>query len=189
MGCSGPNQANIQLRKDKQELESRIETLRSERDAGRARIESLERRWGTTPMLPQNRLDRMFTAHELRLGSFSGGTDLNPSIEGDEALKVYVTPVDENSDPLPATGKVVIEAFDLAKAADNRIGRWEFDSPALKQNWRSLGAVHAFVLVCPWQKMPEHAELTLKVSFEDELTGRVLTAQRTATVKLPTGRR
>jgi hypothetical protein len=42
------------------------------------------------------------------------------------------------------------------------------------------------VLKCPWQgKAPGHDELTVKVTFTDELTGREFTEQKVVRVKLP----
>jgi hypothetical protein len=171
-GCTSPNQANIQLRKDKQALEEQLATLKSEHAADRARIETLEKEKGTLSTLPQQRLDNLYTVHSMKLGRLSGGIDLNTRADGDEALKLYLTLLDQEEEPIKATGKVVVEALDLARTGDNRVGRWEFDAKKMKETWRSLGILHAYVLVCPFQSPPEHSSITVNLTYTDELTGR-----------------
>jgi len=183
-GCVRPNAVTIQLRKDKQELQGRLAETSKLREADRARIADLEKSVGTLPTLPQDRLDRMFTVHGIELSRLTGGADLDESAAGDEGMRVYLSPVDETGDPMKATGSVLVEAFDLASDRDNRIGRWEFGPTAMKETWRGLGPLHAFVLVCPWQGAVRHAEVTVKVAFRDELTGWTFTALRDVHVAL-----
>ena len=47
--------------------------------------------------------------------------------------------------------------------------------------------LRAFVLECPWekQKMPVHSKLAVKVSFRDELTGRVYSEIKEVQVRPP----
>jgi hypothetical protein len=99
-------------------------------------------------------------------------------------LKVYLIPTDESGDDIKATGTVVIEAFDLA-AQDTRVGRWEFSSAQLKPMWNGHGMLYEFIIPCPWQTLPQHEKVTIKVSFTDALTGRTFDAQTIASVKLP----
>lgn len=178
-GCFGkPNQANIQLRKDKQGLQEQVEQLIKDRDAARARIAGLETRSTTAPTLPQDRLDCMFTAYGISVGRLT-------SIDEAGRLKVYVVPVDESGDPVKATGRYVIEAFDLALPTEQRVGRWEFSAAQAKANWYER-FLHSFVFTCPIQHPPAHPQITVKVSFDDELTGRVFSEQRVVSVPPPT---
>jgi hypothetical protein len=41
------------------------------------------------------------------------------------------------------------------------------------------------VLTCPWQVVPEHAELTIKITFVDALTGRRFTKQNVIQIQPP----
>ena len=46
--------------------------------------------------------------------------------------------------------------------------------------------LYGYIMKCPWQKVPTHPELTLKVTFHDELTGREIAQQKVVKVALPT---
>jgi hypothetical protein len=185
-GCSHPSEANIQLRKDKQTLEAQVGDLQEQLNAASARVRGLEQQRGSLPTLPQDRLDKLVTVHGIKLGRLTGGAPANVANAPDEGLKVYLSPVDETREELKATGTVEVEAFDLNLPGENRIGHWTFDSNTLKSRWRSLGMLRAFVLECPWQKPPQHSKLTVKVTFRDDLTGRVFDQTQEVTVKIAT---
>jgi hypothetical protein len=185
-GCGHPSEANVQLRKDKQLLESQISDLQQQLQSDRARIAGLEKQIGTVPTLPQDRLDKLVTVHGIKLGRLTGGDPGDSPGASDKGLKIYLTPVDETGEALKATGTVEVEAFDLDLPNDNRIGHWTFDSNALKSRWRSLGMLRAFVLECPWQKPAQHSKLAVKVIFHDELSGRIFDQIQEVHVKIPT---
>src|SRR5258705_2098235 len=126
-GCSSPNPANIQLRKDKQQLEEQVAKLGQDLQAARARIASFESQAGTLPTLPQERLDRMFTVHGIRVGRLTGGLPGNGVDAPDQGLKIYLSPVDETDEAIKASGTVDIEAFDLDLPGVNRVGKLTFD--------------------------------------------------------------
>jgi outer membrane murein-binding lipoprotein Lpp len=184
-GCKSPNKANIQLRKDKQQLESQIEDLRTKLDAALAQIEAYEKQAGTVQTLPRERLDLLYTVHRIDLKNLTGGADLDLQSPGDEALKVYLIPLDESGAPIKATGHVTVELFDLARPHDNRIGRWELEPAQMKETWRSLLSLNAFVLTLPWQTAPERPDLAVKVTFRDLLTGRTFDKLTDIRVKPP----
>src|SRR4051794_823981 len=77
IGCSSPDKANIEVRKQKQELATKVEQLQRQHDADVATIRSLESRATTAPTLPNNRLDNLFTAHGLTLGRLTASADLD----------------------------------------------------------------------------------------------------------------
>lgn len=182
-GCARPSKANIELRKQKQTLEEQIQKLKRDREADAATIRGLESRAGTLPLLPQDRLARLFTVYGLQFGRLTGGADLDPKQAGDEGLKVYVVPLDETGQPLKAAGSFTVEAFDLADPRAPLIGKWIFPVEQARQNWYGLASLYTYVLTCPWQqKIPTHVELTVKVRFVDELTGRVFEAERVAKI-------
>src|SRR2546421_10774176 len=72
-GCSHPSEANIQLRKDKQQLESQVGEVQQQLAAAQARLAGLENEKGTLPTLPQERLDKLITVHGIKLGRLTGG--------------------------------------------------------------------------------------------------------------------
>jgi hypothetical protein len=183
--CGAPNQANIELRKKNQSLGDQIVALQRDRDADQARIAGLESKIGTLPTLPESRLDKLYTARAIRLGTLTGGADLDPNKPGDEGIRVDLEPLDDSGAVIKATGAASIEAIDMATDPPQRIGKWDFTPQQLKQAWRSFSLVHDFVLECPWQgTVPSHSELAVKVDFTDELTQRKFSVIQKITVQL-----
>jgi hypothetical protein len=184
--CKSPDKANIQLRRDKQQLQSQIEELNQQLQAARARIVGLEGSAGSVPTLPADRLDKLFTVHGIKIGRLTGGNPATRPGSPDEGIKVYLSPIDQTGEEIKATGTLEVEAFDLEFSDNNRIGRWVIDPNTLKSRWRSLGMLEAYVIELPWQQQPQHPKLALKIRFRDELTGRVYDAIREITVRPPT---
>lgn len=135
--------------------------------------------------LPPERIDQLFTTHGLRIGKLTGGFDTDPEKPGDELLKVYVVPTDRTGDLLKAAGSFVVELFDLSEDEQVRIGEWKFSAEQTPELWHGQVLSYGYVLPCPWQSKPEHATLTVKVTFTDALTGRTLTQQKQVEIKPP----
>ena len=95
---------------------------------------------------------------------------------------MYVVPIDGQRQQIKAAGSFVVEAFDLARGDNARIGRWEFPLEQAAKNWFGQALLYGYVLQAPWQQRPEHADVTLKVSFTDALTGRTFTEQKVVKV-------
>jgi hypothetical protein len=183
-GCGSPSSANIALRKQNQDLQDQVTTLTRAREADAATIAALQRRVGTVPTLPRERVEKLFTTHGIKLGRLTGGADLDRSKPGDEALKIYADPTDDDGDPIKAAGSFVVEAFDLA-ANPPELGKWTFDTDTARKLWNGSALSHQYVLTCPWQKPPKHEELTIKVTFKDELTGREFHEQMVVKIHPP----
>ena len=191
-GCGflfkSPNKANVKLRKQIQGLEGEIARLSQQHQADAATIRGLGERNGTTPVLEPGRLDKLFTTHAIHVGRLTGGADLDPSRPGDEGIKVYVNTLDQTGDMIKSAGSFVVEAFDLADSESPRVGRWEFPVEKAQDNWHSFLMRYEYVLTAPWQQaVPRHPEVTIKVTFTDELTGRKFTEQHVAKVNVPSG--
>lgn len=185
LGCAKPSRANIELRKQNAELRNQVDQLRRQREADRAAIEALESGLPMVEQLPAERIEGLFTSHGLSFGRLTGGLDRDRDTPGDEALRVVITPTDQDGQNLKAAGSFVIEAFDLERGSDVRIGRWEIDQPTARQRWHGSGMLYAYVFELPWQQPPTNAELTIKVSFTDALTGRTHKVQKVVAVKPP----
>ena len=184
LACGSPSGANITLRKQNQDLRDRIATLTTAREADAATIKGLQEKVGFLPTLPQARLEKLFTVHGIKLGRLTGGADLDRAKPGDEGLKIYAYPTDDDGESFKAAGSFVVEAFDLA-ANPAEVGKWTFDTDAARKCWNGVALSHQYVLTCPWQKPVTHEELTVKVTFRDELTGREFHEQEVVKVKLP----
>lgn len=184
-GCAGPSKANIELRKQNQQLQAKIDQLQLAHNADQASIRALQAKWPTTRTLPQSELDQLFTTAGLRLGSLTGGYHPDPQKSGDTELRIYVVPIDESGDPIKAAGAFRVELFDLALKTGNRIGQWDFDLTAARDSWRAQLYFYTYILQCPWQIAPVHAQLLARVTFTDALTHRVFTVDRDVTVQPP----
>ncbi len=182
--CGGPNQANIQLRKDNQQLSAQIDTLNRQHAADSATINALQAT-NAVKTLPASTLNELYTVAGLRLGKLTGGFHPDPNTAGDTTLKVYVIPTDQDGDPIKAAGTFHIQLFDLALAKDNCIGTWDFDLQQAHANWYSQLFMYTYVFSCPFQVQPVHSDLLARITYTDALTGRVFTVDRDITVQLP----
>jgi outer membrane murein-binding lipoprotein Lpp len=184
-GCAGkPSAANIELRKDNQDLQQQIDTLHRQNDALSAQVKSLQSTPGYAT-LPLPTLQKLYTVHGLSFGRLTGGDDIDPEKPGDEQLKVYVCPTDDDGQPIKAAGAFKVELFDLAKSGDTRIGTWNFSTEQARALWFGRALLYTYVLSCPWQRPPTHADLTVRVTYVDELTHRTFTAETPARVAPP----
>ena len=178
-----PNRASVKVRKQNQQLDGQIAKLKQEVAARDATIRGLTQRVGTVPTLEQARLDRLFTVHAMKLGRLTGGADLDGSKPGQEGFKVYAVLLDQHGDEIKSAGTFVVEAFDLASGQPARLGRWEFGLDQAQSNWHSFLMRYEYVLTCPWQgATPRKQDITVRVTYTDELTGREFTEQRVAKV-------
>ena len=185
-GCFGkPNQANIDLRKDLQKLQEQVDTLNQQHRADRAEITALRQSTPTQPSLPSGQLDRLFTTHGLKFGRLTSGYDADRNRPGDEGIKIYVVPTDQDGQPLKAAGSFTIDLFDLAATDAPHIGHWTFDVDQAKKNWYGAFLDYTYAFTLPWQQAPTHADLTARVTFTDELTQLSFDAQTTVKVHVP----
>jgi outer membrane murein-binding lipoprotein Lpp len=184
-GCSsGPSQANILLRKQNQQLTSQVSDLQTKNAGLEAQINAIQSQPGSTvPQLPESRLDQLFTVHGVEFGKLTGGYSPDPN-GPDQMVKVYVVPTDDEGEALKSAGSFSIELFDLAEQ-DTRLGKWDFPTEKSRQDFYGRMFLYTYEFDCPWQKIPRHSKLHLRVTFTDELTGRVFVAEEDINVKPP----
>lgn len=176
-GCaSKPDAANIELRKQNQALLDRIRLLEARSQQDQATIRSLESRIPTVPVLPDERIRQLFTPADLKLGRLTGWATWTESGQARDGLKVYVVPLDADGDELKSAGAFRVEAFDLTKE-NPRIGRWDFSTEEARMLWYGSGLLYEYVLPCPFEVSVDASELTLRVTFTDLLTQRVIVKQ------------
>lgn len=170
-GCGNkPNAANIELRKQLQSVEAEKADLQRQHTADQATIAALKSERTTVPILSEERLAKLFTTHGITFNRLTGGDA--------KQLKVYVTPIDHQAQPLKSAGGFVIEAFDLALPGNQKIGSWTFNIEQSRAAWNGTGLLYGYIFAVPWQTVPAHADLTIKVIFTDELTHRQFTEQK-----------
>jgi hypothetical protein len=183
-GCYHPSAANNKLRNDNQDLRDKITDLERRHAGDEATIKALEQKQGTPPEISSGKIDELFTVHGIKIGRLSGGDDWDASKPGQDGLKVAVELMDDDGEKIKAAGTIVVDAFDLAASGDHQIGHWTFDAKQARENW--LGSfLYCYVLKCPWQKVPTHRDITVRVAFTDLLTGREFTQQKAVKVEPP----
>lgn len=187
-GCGTPSKANIELRKQNQKLESQLAMLKRQNQLDQQVIQGLQNRRPTVPTLPATRLSELFTTHGIQFDRLTGGADLDPGKPGDEGLALYLVPVDQSGEKFKAAGAFDVQAFDLADDKAPLIGHWRFDLKQSMKAWNGRLLDYDYVLICPWQsRLPAHPDLTVRVTFLDELTQTPFTAERVVHVNLPPG--
>ncbi len=184
-GCASPNKVNVALRKRIQTLEDQVSVLQQQNSSQKEMIAGLQNSRASGTSLPAAQLEKLFVAYGVKFARLTGGVDLDSQSPGDEGVRVYASPIDENGTIIQAAGSMVVEVFDLSVTGDNRLGRWEFPAPQSKPLWHALLLEGAYELTCPWQKIPVHPNLTVKLSFTDELTHATFSAQKVVQVQLP----
>jgi hypothetical protein len=182
-GCAPPNQANVLLRRQSQQLQSVVEQVNRENDGLTAQIQAEESRPGaTTQQLPESQLAKLFTTHGVTIVAGTGGYSDDPN-GPDQVLKVFVCPTDETGEKIKAAGSFKVEMFDLDEK-DTRLGTCEFTTEQARNDWVNVLAIRCYVLTCPWQERPRHASIHLKVTFTDELTGRQFSDESDVKVRI-----
>jgi len=182
LNCGGPNTAGIEVRKENQALREQIEKLERQHAADQASLQAAT--CPSIPTLPPAQLATLYTTHSIELGRLTGGYD-SDNKPGDEGLKIQLTPLDDEGQKLKAAGSITVDLFDLALSNNQRIGHWEINPQILRQTWLGSAFQYNYLVKLPWQSPPQHAELTVKVTFTDALTHRSFTEQKVITVTLP----
>jgi hypothetical protein len=185
-GCGSPSAANILLRKQNQSLSDQVDKLNQQHARDTEALAACQRSHPTTASLSPDRLAELFTTHGLSFGRLTGGDNPDPTQNVDSQLKIYVVPIDGDSVPIKAAGTFKVEAFDLGAPDKTLVGTWNFDLTQIRNLFYSQLSMYTYVLPCPLQKMPSHANLTIRVTFDDALTGGEFVQQTNATVRLPT---
>jgi hypothetical protein len=183
-GCGSPSAANIELRKQNQSLQTQADQLTAQHARDVQTLEACQRSHPTTPTLPPERLEQLVTTHGLTFGRLTGGDNPDPAATSDNQLKIYVVPIDGDGIPIKAAGSFKVEAFDLGDSAKPLIGTWNFDLNQTNGLFYSQFAMYTYVLPCAFVKLPAHSNLTVKVTFDDALTGREFNNQTGITVRL-----
>ncbi len=176
-GCGTPDAANVLLRKQNQQLQSSVDTLTAQHGRDVTTLAAAEAARPTLPTLPPDRLAKLVTVHGVEFGRLTGGDNPDTILGPDTLLRVYVVPIDGQGTPIKAAGAFTVEAFDLDDPAHPLVGTWRFPVEQTRDLFVSRFSLYTYVLDCPWQTVPPHPDLTVKVTFDDELTGRRFVGQ------------
>jgi len=171
----GPSDA-VKIHKLTEQVEQLQATVRTQQ----AQIAKLQ-------ALGDKRMATLFHVNRIELGRHTGGLDTDGK-PGDDAIVVYVQPIDQHGSILKCAGSVTVRIFDLAEEDETKtlIGTHRWTAEEIAKTWPAGFMGRHFRLLCPWQSAPpKHPTLTIRIAFTDYLTGKTHTAQKTCTVKVP----
>jgi len=136
--------------------------------------------------LGDKRLERLFHVERIEIGQYTGGVDTDGE-PGDDAVKVFLSPLDRDGSVLKAAGDVTLRLHDLAEGEGTLVGERTWTVDELSAQWASGFLTYHFSFVCPFTARPSHREITVHATFVDYLTGRTFTAQKACEIALPAG--
>ena len=175
-------QADAQVRQYRQENAK----LKTELESRQRVIAEQEKQIQTLQTLGQKRLELLFHVIGIKLGRYSGGVNLDGK-EGDDGVRVYLSPVDRDGHAVKVAGEATVQLFDLAaKPEQNLLAEYNYPAQEIAKHWVAGFMTYHYRFDCPWRSgPPARAEITVRATFTDYLTGKQFTAQKVCTVKLP----
>jgi hypothetical protein len=184
-GCF-PSRPPRDLAVELQDARAKIAQQNDQLAAQQATIAALTKQVDTLRGIPQPVLENIFYPVKLEIGDVSGGFD-EDGAPGDDGVVVYLRPIDEQGDVIKAAGRIHIQLYDLAAPpGENLIGDYDIPVEQARTLWYGKWLTYHYAVRCPWPSgPPRHPEVTIRATFIDYLTGRVMSAQRAVTVKLP----
>jgi hypothetical protein len=183
-GCWGPGPIDLERR-----LQLARETIARQTDelaARQATIETLTREHDQQRAIKPEDLRKIFYPEKLEIESLSGGYD-SDGRPGDDGVVVYLKPIDSAGDVLKVAGEIRIQLYDLAAPpAGNFLGEYVFPVEKTREMWYGKLMTYHYAVKCPWlHGPPQNPELTIRATFIDYLTQRVMSAQSVGKVRLP----
>jgi hypothetical protein len=182
-GCQSPTEMG--LRQEVRRLNQQITDKDHQLAAQRVTIEQLQTQVTQVRGLTPEDLEKIYYPDEIEIASLSGGDDYDGQ-PGDDGVTVYLRPRDRDGDAVKVAGNIRVELYDLANPPDqNLIGVYSVPVGQASQHWYGKLATYHYTIRCPWQNgPPAHDEITIRATFEDYLTQRMMTAQTVCKVKL-----
>ena len=181
-GCEtpGPREAERELQLAREAIEAQKDQLAAQR----ATIDALQRQVDTIRHIRPDDLAMIFYPEKLEIEGLSGGFDADGR-PGDDGITVYLRPIDGEGDVLKVAGEIHIQLYDLAPPG-KLIGEYTVPVDEARKLWYGKLMTYHYTVKCPWQHgPPEHPEITIRATFIDYLTQRVISAQKTCTIALP----
>ena len=186
LGCQPP--AEIELRREISQLRETVRAKDNELVAQKASIDTLNQQLDVARSISEDGLKKIFYPEQIELDKLSGGADYDGQ-PGDDGVTVYLKPVDKDGDVIKVAGDIRIQLFDLAAPpAQNLVGEYFIAVDQVGKLWHGKLLADHYTIKCPWPKgPPQHNEITIRATFVDYLTKRVVSSQTVCQVKLPPG--
>jgi len=167
------------LRTELRERDNRIAALEST-------VQSLNKQLASARGLTDEDLKHIYFPEQIVIGKLSGGEDYDGE-PGDDGVTVYIQPTDRTGDVLKVVGAIRVELFDLQAAEGAKlVGECIVPAEKASEHWHGQLMTYHYSIRCAWKNgPPKHDEITIRVTFVDYLSERVITAQAVRSVRLP----
>jgi outer membrane murein-binding lipoprotein Lpp len=181
-GCGGGTQRPWKTLKDcaqeNTKLSTQVRHLESENTQLTEQVNAL------SALDAAARLEAMDTLEKIRIGKRTGFYDKDDNGTS-ETLIVYLEPLDTTQDFVKAVGKVKIRLLDLDTPADEaELAKWTIEPAALHPTWGGNIFASYYRIKLPLEITPDkQKEYTVKVTFTDYLSGKVLSDQKVLPLK------
>jgi len=185
VGCDIGGPAYRQLAAENVELKSQLAEMRRENERLGDDVRDLRAQRDTLMGIQGLRVEAIPRVASVELGKWTGGYTLRRGEakdgegvrRGHDAVKVYLIPRDAAGSVIKAPGSVTIRLFDLAAAEGAEwLGQCEVSPKELESLWfTGLFMPDHYSIVCPFEKPPEHPDVTVRAEFTDYVTGKTFT--------------
>ena len=130
------------------------------------------------------RLEALDTLDKIRIGKRTGFYDKDDN-STNETLVVYLEPLDMAQDFVKAIGAVKIQLWDLDAAANEaKPAEWTLEPADLHPTWGGTIFAGYYRIKLPLENFSDQKkDYTVKVTFTDYLSGKVLTDQKVISVQ------
>jgi hypothetical protein len=160
------------------ELSMQVQTLQSQNDQLTEQVATL------SGLDSKTRLAAISTLEKIRIGKRTGFYDKDDD-GAKETLIVYLEPLDNQQDTIKAIGECRVDLWNLNQPSEQaNIFNVRYNSDDLNQNWGGNIFGSYFRLTVDPNTLPdglpgeESKEITIKATFTDYLSGKVLTDQK-----------
>jgi hypothetical protein len=180
-GCQGPTVQDLQARIGS--MEQTLAQRDNEIAALNTSIAALNRRLAVARAIAPEDLKRVYYPEKLVIDRLSGGDDYDDQ-PGDDGVTVYLKPVDRDGDVIKVAGDIRIQLYDLAASPGRElIGEYAVPIDQVGKLWNGKLVAGHYTIRCPWpQGPPQNPEVTIRATFVDYFTQRVVSAQHVVTV-------
>ena len=174
------------MRREISELNEKIRQQDNQLVAQKATIDELNRQLNVARSISEDDLKKIFYPERLVIDRLSGGDNYDGK-PGDDGVTVYLQPVDKHGDVIKVAGDIRIQLYDLAEPQQqNFLGEYFIPVDQVGALWHGKLLTNHYTIKCPWAHgPPKHTEITVRATFVDYLTKRVISAQSICQVKLP----
>ncbi len=181
-GCETPPSAD--LRRQVARLQAEVQQKNHQLVAQQATIDGLNRQLAVARSISEDDLRKLYYPEKLVIDKLSGGADYDGQ-PGDDGVTVYLKPVDRDGDVIKVAGDIRIQLYDLAAPPGQKlIGEYALAVDQVGPLWHGKLWTGHYTIKCPFPpgQTPRNPEITIRATFVDYFTKRVVSAQTTCTV-------